>query len=126
MNKLLNSPKLKAIKIIIIRSLPELVNDLVLILIFVFLNLFTTKNKKLTIVSAADESHFYSVQNLFYTLEMFEKNSTLIFYDIGLNNNQKDELKSNFPNIIYKNFDFDSYPDFVSKKDKDGKVGSYA
>ena len=90
MNKLSNSPKLKAIKIIIIRSLPELVNDLVLILIFVFLNLFTTKNKNLTIVSAADESHFYSVQNLFYTLEMFEKNSTLIFYDIGLNNNQKD------------------------------------
>ena len=39
------------------------VNDLVLILIFVFLNLFTTKNKKLTIVSAADESHFYSVQS---------------------------------------------------------------
>ena len=76
MNKLSNSPKLKAIKIIIIRSLSELVNDLVLILIFVFLNLFTTKNKKLTIVSAADDSHFYSVQNLFYTLERFEKNST--------------------------------------------------
>jgi len=125
-NKLSNSPRLKTLKKIIFRSLPELLNDLVILLLFIILNLFITKNKKLIIVSAADESYFYSVQNLFDSLQMFEKSSTLIFYDIGLNNDQKNKFKSNFPEVIYKNFKFDSYPDFVSRKDKDGKTGSYA
>lgn len=126
MNYIKQSTKLKILIKFLKRTLPEFFNDIFLLLLFFILNLITTKNKKLTIVSAADESHFLSVQNLFNTLRKFENSSALIFYDIGLTNNQKNEFKSTFPEVIYKNFLFDYYPDFVSRKDKDGKIGSYS
>ena len=126
MNRLANSPRLKAIKNIIIRSLPEQINDLILILLFSFKYLFVSKRRELVIVSAADKSHLDSVQNLFDSLQKFEKDSTLVFYDIGLNHEQENDFKSKYPEIIYKKFKFASYPEFVSKIDSDGKVGSYA
>ncbi|OUW74347.1 MAG: hypothetical protein CBD76_00310 [Pelagibacteraceae bacterium TMED216] len=126
MNRLSNSPRLKATKTIIIRSFPEQINDLFLILLFSFKYLFVSKSQNLVIVSAADESHFSSVQNLFDSLQKFEKDSILVFYDIGLNHEQENDFKSKYPQIVYKKFKFTSYPDFVSKIDRDGKVGSYA
>lgn len=126
MKRLTNSPRLKATKNIIIRSFPEQINDLILILLFSFKYFFLSKSRELVIVSAADKSHFDSIQNLFDSLQNFEKDSTLVFYDIGLKHEQENNFKSKYPQIIYKKFKFASYPEFVSKVDSDGKIGSYA
>ena len=82
MNRLANSPRLKTTKNIIIRSFPEQINDLILILIFSFKYLFVSKSKELLIVSA-DKSHFDSVQIFLTLYRNLKKDSTLVFMILG-------------------------------------------
>ena len=126
MSKLINSPKLKSTKRILTRSIPEFCNDLILIFLSSLINLFNNSDKNLVIVSAADESHYKSALNLFETLNTYEPDSKLVFYDIGLKEDQKKTFISNHPNVIFEKFRFNEFPEFVSKKDKDGKIGSYS
>ncbi len=126
MSKLINSPKLKSTKRILIRSIPEFCNDLILIFLCSLINLFNNSDKNLVIVSAADKSHYKSALNLFETLNTYEPDSKLVFYDIGLKEDQKKTFISNHPNVIFEKFRFNEFPEFVSKKDKDGKIGSYS
>ena len=126
MSKLINSPKLKSTKRILTRSIPEFCNDLILIFLCSLINLFNNSDKNLVIVSAADESHYKSALNLFETLNTYEPDSKLVFYDIGLKEDQKKTFISNHPNVIFEKFRFNEFPEFVSKKDKDGKIGSYS
>lgn len=126
MSKLINSPKLKSTKRILTRSIPEFCNDLILIFLCSLINLFNNSDKNLVIVSAADESHYKSALNLFETLNTYEPESKLVFYDIGLKEDQKKTFISNHPNVIFEKFRFNEFPEFVSKKDKDGKIGSYS
>ena len=126
MSKLINSPKLKSTKRILTRSIPEFCNDLVLIFLCSLINLFNNSDKNLVIVSAADESHYKSALNLFETLNTYEPDSKLVFYDIGLKEDQKKTFISNHPNVIFEKFRFNEFPEFISKKDKDGKIGSYS
>ena len=54
--------------------------------------MFNNSDKNLVIVSAADESHYKSALNLFETLNTYEPDSKLVFYDIGLKEDQKRHL----------------------------------
>ncbi|MEP1035440.1 DUF1647 domain-containing protein [Ekhidna sp.] len=74
------------------------------------------------IVTAANNTYFKNFCQLMYSFmrnREFE-NSTVIFYDLGLDDDQADELKSKsnrlFKYVAYRKFDFDSYPEFVKPK----------
>lgn len=90
-------------------------------LIILFKNI-DIKKYSLTIVTAADSSHFKSVLQLINSILNFEPQSKIIFYDLGLQESEKKELQE--LKIIYKTFNFDSYPNFYRLDQKD--AGAYA
>ena len=63
-------------------------------------------NKQITIVTASDTSHFLSVKQLISSINHFERKSKIIFYDLGLREEEKEEIKN--MDLIYKNFKFNS------------------
>lgn len=88
------------------------------------------KNKKLTIVSAADKSHYKSAMQLIDSVKKTNKEAVVYFYDLEQESefNFKDVMYENF---IYRKFDFSNYPSFISKKyfseyDNSFKLGYYA
>ncbi len=88
------------------------------------------KNKKVTIVTAADESHYKSAEQLIKSIFLTNKNFNVIFYDLDKKNTFDFEINSTF-NFKYKKFDFDNYPNFFSEKffsdyDDSYKLGYYA
>lgn len=79
-------------------------------------------NKQITIVTASDTSHFLSVKQLISSINHFERKSKIIFYDLGLREEEKEEIKN--MNLIYKIFKFEDFPDYVNIKEKNS--GAYA
>ena len=59
-----NSYRYKSFRVFILRSLPEIVNDVFIIFYYFTISFFQKHTQKLCIVTAADESHFDSVCNL--------------------------------------------------------------
>lgn len=70
------------------------------------------------IVTAASSNHFKSVLQLLNSLI----NNTVIFYDLGLTENEKNHIKS-LCNVIYKKFNYSVYPSFF---DVNVNAGEYA
>ncbi|WP_428235789.1 DUF1647 domain-containing protein [Gracilimonas sp.] len=76
------------------------------------------------IISAADERYFRSFLQLYHSYIQTEefKNSGFIFYDIGLNSEQRVYLKElqskSGHNLASHKFDFENYPEFVKLKYK--------
>lgn len=76
------------------------------------------------IISAADEKYFRSFLQLFHSyLQTKENNnSAFIFYDIGLNEQQAEYLKTLqnrcAATLYYHKFDYNAYPEFVKLKYK--------
>ena len=79
-------------------------------------------NYSLTIVTAADSSHFKSALQLINSILNYEPQSKIIFYDLGLKENEKKVLLDS--KIKYKTFNFDSHPNFYRLEQKD--AGAYA
>lgn len=74
------------------------------------------------IVTAANNTYFKNFCQLMYSYmrnREFE-NSEVIFYDLGLDDDQAQAIKSKsieiFKHVEYRAFDFDSYPEFVKPK----------
>ena len=124
MNIIHDSTNLKILKRLLLRRIPEICNDLFLIVVFSIIHLFR-KESSLNIVSAADHNYFKSVMNLFESLIKFESESKLIFYDLGLTRNQRKAFQEKFENVEYREFLFSKYPAFISSRDSDNKIGSY-
>lgn len=82
--------------------------------------------KNLTIVTATDEIFYNSLLQLLNNIHNYESKIKIIVYDIGMSKNQKLELLNNFPQIIYKEFIFEDYPDFISIRDEHSRIGNYA
>lgn len=72
-------------------------------------------------ITGADSSHFKSVKQFVESFLKFEKNSKLIFYDLGLSMDQSVEFQANFPDIIYEKFNYFKYPDFFDIKTNAGE-----
>lgn len=81
----------------------------------------------LTIVTAADTSHFGPVQNLCWLLARFEPDTKVIVWDLGLTADQLKLLNEVPPfalkDFTIRKFDFSKYPAYFSLKDN---AGSYA
>ncbi|MEO9967196.1 MAG: DUF1647 domain-containing protein [Reichenbachiella sp.] len=71
-----------------------------------------------TILTAADEFYFRTFCQFVHTFKSKKeyKNSELICYDLGFNNDQKKHLQhliAKVPNLSVRPFDFSKYPEFV-------------
>lgn len=93
-------------------------------------NTTEAKNKKLTIVTAADESHYKSVKQLISSVQKTNKEVVVYFYDLEKESNFNVE-DIEYSNFIYRKFDYSNYPSFFSKRyfseyDNSFKLGYYA
>ena len=105
----------------------------IIYLAYLILNLKNSKeakNKTITIVTAADKSHYESVKQLVSSVQKTNKEVVVYFYDLEIDSEFKiEEIK--YKNFVYRKFDFSNYPSFFSKKyfseyDNSHKLGYYA
>tara|TARA_B100000902_G_scaffold93176_1_gene96372 strand:- start:233 stop:1531 length:1299 start_codon:yes stop_codon:yes gene_type:complete len=92
-------------------------------------NLFrfrTIFKKELVIVTAADKYFYQSLLQLLQSISYYEPRIKVIFYDLGLDKNQRSNLKDKFELLEYRIFDFSKYPSFFNKRDEHKKLGAYA
>jgi hypothetical protein len=85
----------------------------------------------LILVSGANYKYYnYSLSVLNNITNIIEKNKNLnimiIFYDLGLLDEQIKNLNNIFHKIIFKKFDFSKYPEHVSLEKYNGKNCTYA
>ena len=106
-----------------IREIAMILYDVLLILIYLFRPSINTD--EFLILSGSDSTHFNSLVNLLNSLNKFEKGTEVIVINLGLSVDEVKHLKENFKYKI-KDFDFANNPDFVSARDDDNKLGSYA
>src|SRR5210317_1438864 len=93
------SNRYKSFRVFILRSLPEIVNDIFIITYYFTISFFQKHTQKLCIVTAADESHFDSVCNLLRSLNTYEQDAILVFYDLGLSKSQVNFIKDRFSTV---------------------------
>jgi hypothetical protein len=68
---------------------------------------------KFTVVTAASSNHFKSVCQFLDTVPSSFK---VIFYDIGLSNEERENIVLKYPFLDTRIFDFSKYPDYVNLK----------
>lgn len=76
-------------------------------------------------VVISDTYYFQNLVNLITSIIKHEINPKIVVYDIGLNKKDINYLDLNF-NLEVKKFEFQNYPDFVSRRDEFQKLGSYS
>ena len=101
--------------------------DLFIIFLYLIYNLFIYKkpfDNNIIFVTAAEKNYFNQLESL---LKSYDKclSNKLIFYDIGLDENQIKYLKDNFENLEIIKFQFNKYPKFIGEY-FDDKLGNYA
>ena len=80
-------------------------------------------DNRITYITASDSEYFDRSLNLIASINLYDKNQEIIFYDLGLNKTQKEYLKT-INNVTVKLFKFNDYPPFVSKRrDDHNKLG---
>ena len=76
-----------------------------------------TQKNSLTIVTGASSPFYVSLRdNLLATLAEYEKCSAVYVWDLGLSDEEHDELISLFPRIHVLKFDYNSYPEHFELK----------
>lgn len=73
------------------------------------------------IVSGADSSHFKSLVQLIKSVIHYEPWSKLMIYDLGLIKAESDFIRTNFPQVLLRVFDYSKYPSYFNIKIKAGR-----
>mgnify|MGYP001262914536 FL=1 len=122
-----NSIKFKILKQFL-NELPFYIFDY-LIIFYSFLKniIFYRKfyKKDLVLVSASDEVFAESLNQLLENISNLKHISKIVIYDLGMNSQQIKNIKTQFPNVKLKFFDFSKYPKFFQERDEYGKLGGY-
>ncbi|OUX37933.1 MAG: hypothetical protein CBE33_02025 [Candidatus Pelagibacter sp. TMED273] len=105
--------------------------DLITILLSSIMNLIVYRklyDNKVSIVTASDQHFAETLFQLLDNLHEFKYKyfQRIIVYNLGMKIDQINFLKINFPDIIIQDFNFNKYPDFISKRDTHGTLGAYA
>jgi len=74
-------------------------------------------------LTAADSSHYKTVKQFLKSFFKHENESKIIFYDLGLTDKESHDLKNEFPEVIYHQFNYSQYPDYFDLKKN---LGGYA
>tara|TARA_B100000579_G_scaffold193110_1_gene157864 strand:- start:997 stop:2232 length:1236 start_codon:yes stop_codon:yes gene_type:complete len=81
----------------------------------------------LTIVTATDQIFFESLIQLLENIRYYEKEIPIVVYNLGIEESQyRTLLDKKFNNLNIKDFDFSSFPNFYSERDKFNRLGQYA
>jgi len=78
--------------------------------------LFFKPKQKLVIVTGSDSSHFKSLYQLLESLNVYEKNTKTIIFDLGITTKERDIIKKYFPNTELRKFDYAQYPPYFNIK----------
>ncbi|MFT4030891.1 MAG: DUF1647 domain-containing protein [Siphonobacter sp.] len=70
----------------------------------------------LTFITGANSLYFSQLLNLLQSLWKYESESPVIVYDLGLTNEERQELKIKFPAIQIHTFNFSAYPAYFNIK----------
>ena len=88
---------------------------------------------KITLVTGCDHKYFpyliRSLNNIFNIInnEMhINLNINVVYYDLGLSNEQSEYIKNSYPKLIYETFNFSEYPEHLSLEKYTGINCSYA
>ena len=103
-SKLKNSDKVKRLSNIL-GNIPKYTYDYLLIFFGIFINIAKYRKsyiEQLNIVTGTDSLFYSSLLQLIENIKKYEKDSNLIVYDLGLNNDQLEELRSKHKNLQIK------------------------
>lgn len=79
--------------------------------------LFFYKSKqKLVIITGSDSSHFKSLYQLLDSLAIYEKNTKIIIFDLGITFKEREIIKKKFPSFDLRKFDYSHYPAYFNIK----------
>lgn len=122
--------KIKKFKFLII-DFRFYIFDLITILFSSIMNLIVYRklyDNNVSIVTASDQHFAETLFQLLDNLHEFKNKyfQRIIVYNLGMKIDQIKYLKINFPEIIIQDFNFNKYPDFISKRDTHGTLGAYA
>lgn len=78
--------------------------------------LFFKSKQELVIVTGSDSSHFKSLYQLLVSLNLYEKNTKVLIYDLGLTAQESEILKNDFSNFDLRKFDYSKYPSYFNIK----------
>jgi len=81
-------------------------------------NKFEPDRNSLIVVTACNENHFIYLNYMLYSLKQF--NVWVIFYDLGLNSNEKRKILS-WSRLAYRQFDYGKYPSHFDIRVKSGE-----
>ena len=113
--------------LMVLRNFKIFTLDLLKITLLIPINLIKYKKiqeNNLVFVTASDSNFFNKSLDLLSSLEENTDNQ-IIFYDLGLNKQQLSVVKKQFPDISVFQFNFEKYPNFISKY-TENKLGHYA
>lgn len=128
LKKLKNSQRVKRLSANIM-EIWNLLTDFAKIIYALFGNLLLKGKlyeKELLFVTGSDKYFYESAIQLIDSINRHEKDSKIIFYDLGLELFQIKNLKQTYQNLEYRKFDFSNYPSFFEERDEFGKLGAYA
>lgn len=78
--------------------------------------LFFKSKQKFVIVTGSDSSHFKSLYQLLKSLEIFEKNTKTIIFDLGITLKEREIIQKDFPNFELRKFNYSDYPSYFNIK----------
>lgn len=79
--------------------------------------------KSLSIVTAADESHAFSLEQLLDSILCFEPNAVVYVYDLGFENTTLNYLRDKFKYYEFLEFPYSAYPKWMNVKLNAGNYG---
>jgi hypothetical protein len=83
--------------------------------------LFYKSKQPLVIVTGSSSSHYKSLVQLLESLMIYESNTKIIVYDLGLQEGERKYINANFTNTDLRVFNFDKYPDYFNIHKDNGK-----
>ena len=73
---------------------------------------FLHSRRELLIVSGADSSHFRSALQFLTSATHCEPDSTVVFWDLGLTESEREEIAMRFPSVHCRRFPYDEFPSY--------------
>lgn len=98
----------------------KLIIEIRTLLLQLRLSFFKSK-QDLVIVTGSDSSHFKSLYQLLKSLEIQEKNTKIIVYDLGMTIEENKTIKDDFSSFELRNFDYNKYPNYFNTKKNAGE-----
>lgn len=82
---------------------------------------FTRKKLPLTIITAADTSHYKSLINLLSSISKYEKSVEVSVWDLGFTSEELASINKYFPNYKISKFEFAKYPEHFNLQIRAGE-----